>query len=250
MSSDADRAHAETLSIISHDIRAPLGVILGSLGELASPSVGALTSEQRTLLALIRRSAEKLTRLANNVSLLQQVESGRFELGLQPTDLRLLARRAADTVERAGERGKLSLDVRLADTVPLVSVDPERVLLVLANALSNALRFASAEIRMSVEAAPGGAEVVIEDDGPGVALTVLPHVFDRVARARAKGDRAPTGLGLTVIDAIVRAHGGRAAIENLSAGPGRRGARFRVFFHAVATTVSTRADEPAGPVGS
>src|SRR5947209_14943126 len=95
------RIHAEVLSIVSHDIRAPLGVILGAVTELLDPTIGPLNEEQRALVQLVRRSSEKLARLAANVLFLNRIEAKRVELQRQRVDARMIVRRAMEGFERA-----------------------------------------------------------------------------------------------------------------------------------------------------
>jgi signal transduction histidine kinase len=222
------QAHSEILSIISHDIRAPLGVILGALTELSNPQVGELNDEQRVLVQLVRRSSEKLSRLANNIMILNRMETARVELAQQPVDMRLIAQRALDAVERSGERGKLALASRAPDEAAIVFVDAERIGQVLANMLANALRFARREVRLGVEASAAHVDVVVEDDGPGLTSDAIPLLFERAQSAPA--GRPPSGLGLFVVKGIVDAHGATVHAENIGDEARPQGARFRVTF--------------------
>ena len=104
--SDEPAARAEVLAVVSHDIRAPLGVILGAVTELMDPRMGPLTEAQRGLLQLVRRSSERLVRLAGNVQVLSRLEGGGLTLARQALDARDLARRAVESFERSGESTK------------------------------------------------------------------------------------------------------------------------------------------------
>jgi two-component system sensor histidine kinase KdpD len=234
------QAHRETLTIVSHDIRAPLGVILGAVTELASPSLGALTEEQRALLQLVRRSCEKLTRLANNVAFLQRIEGpaeGKLDLATQRVDLRVLVRRALEGFAKAGEVGKLSVVTELPEAPAEVTVDPERASLALVNVLANAVRFARREVRVAIVTHEADVTVVVEDDGPGIAPTSMAGLFDRQARIRASAGKTASGLGLVIAKAIVDAHGGTIRGVNRADGDAPaaeatpvRGARFEIGF--------------------
>lgn len=218
----------DTLSIISHDIRAPLGVILGAVTELMSPQVGELNDEQRALILLVRRSSEKLSRLANNVMFVNRMESQKIELARQKVDMRILVQRSIEAFDRSGELGKIGVTPSLPSEPASASVDAERASQVLANVLANALRFARREVRVRVEPAPEGVAVIVEDDGPGVAAAMLPGLFDR--ENRPAGAPPITGLGLRVAKGIVDAHGGAIAAENIVIEGATKGARVRVAF--------------------
>jgi len=228
MDDDPRQSHIETLSVISHDIRAPLGVILGAVTELMSPQVGPLNDEQRALVVLVRRSSEKLARLANNVMFLNRMESQRIDLARQNVDVSILVKRSIEAFERSGELGKIGISPTFPATPAIANVDAERAGQVLANVFANALRFARRDVRVIVGEDAGGVAVVVEDDGPGIAAAALPGLFDRAQRA----PDAPlgNGLGLRVAKGILDAHGGAIRAENVVVERATKGARFRVLF--------------------
>ncbi len=216
-----ERAHeyAEVLSIVSHDIRAPLGVILAAVSELNDPRVGTLSDEQRALVQLVRRSGERLTRLAANVSFVRRASAGPLVLSRQPTDLRDVARRAIDSFERSGEIGK-KLRVALEIPAVRVGVDADAELLVQAatNVLANAIRAARSEITVTVAAADGAPTLAIGDDGPGIPASVRPRLFARGAArsadAKPESERDVRGLGLVVAKGIADAHGATLTVAS------------------------------------
>ena len=250
------QAHSETLSVVSHDIRAPLGVILGALTELANPQVGALNDDQRTLLQLVRRSSEKLSRLANNVMFLNRIESAQAEAGdrstldlaRHPSDLRVVVRRAVEAFERSGELGKIALTTTLPEEAAVANIDAERIAHLLANVVANALRFARKVVNIAIDADAEGVHLVVDDDGPGFVDAMIPTLFDRTLRPSVTAGKPPRGLGLVVVkgivdahDAIVRAENvpGDAPHEDAPATPVRpKGARIRVTFPNVAAATT------------
>lgn len=204
-----DEAQAEILSVVSHDIRAPLGVILVALSELLSPQLGTLTDDQRALLLLIRRSGERLSRLSANVLFLNRARAGTIGRPCALVDLRDVARRAFESLERSGELAKVEARVELPQERVDVSVDAESLVHGIANQLANAVRFARTGVRLQVLAEPA-PRVVVEDDGPGFAHEHVPLVFDAVRLGQGES-LAIHGLGLVIAKAIADAHG--AALE-------------------------------------
>ncbi len=231
-----DRArHAEVLSIVSHDIRGPLGVILVAVSELLDGRVGALTEEQRGLVQLVRRSSERLSRLAANVSFLEKTVAGEPALAREPADLRDVARRAVQSFERSGEIGKrVRVTLHVPDERVGVAVDAELAGQACVNVLANAIRVARNEIHVTVALDDGTPVILVDDDGPGVAPQLQPTLFEPDRRPIA--DRDPRGLGLPIVHGIVRAHGGSVSAENRTdaAVPGQPerpvGARIRIVF--------------------
>ena len=245
------QAHSETLSVVSHDIRAPLGVILGALTELANPQVGALNDDQRTLLQLVRRSSEKLSRLANNVMFLNRIESAQpdagsgdrvtpIELARHPSDLRVVVRRAVEAFERSGELGKIALTTTLPEEAAMTNIDAERIGHLLANVVANALRFARKAVSIAIASDAEGVHLVVDDDGPGFVDAMIPTLFDRTLRPSVTAGKPPRGLGLVVVKGIVDAHDAIVRAENIpgdtphedapAASVRPKGARIRVTF--------------------
>jgi len=229
---DARARNAEVLSIVAHDIRGPLGVILVAISELGDARVGALTDGQRSLVQLVRRSCERLGRLAANVAFLEKMsmsDGGAISVSSSALDLRDVARRAVESFEKSGETGKR---IRLALHVPddRLGIHGEADLLVqaCANVIANAVRVARAEIVVTVASDDGANSVVIEDDGPGFSPELLPSLFES---RRSAGERDARGLGLPIVKAIVDAHG-----ASITAGPRlqptgeSKGARVRIAF--------------------
>jgi signal transduction histidine kinase len=218
---DENARHAEVLSIVSHDIRAPLGVILAAVSELQDPRVGPLTDEQRALVQLVRRSSERLSRLAANVFFLRRSMS-ELALSLQPIDLRDVARRVLESFERSGEIAKKpNVVLELPPERVQVEGDAELLLQASTNVLANAIRVARSEIVVSVETDAGVSYLRFDDDGPGIPPALREALFPPPAqtaspspRERADApDHPPRGLGLAVTRRIVEAHQGVLTAE-------------------------------------
>jgi signal transduction histidine kinase len=210
---DENARHAEVLSIVSHDIRAPLGVILAAVSELLDPRVGPLTDEQRALVQLVRRSSERLSRLAANVFLLKRISVGELALSRQPLDLRDLARRAIDGFERSGEIAKKPhVTLHVPGERVDVSGDAELLLHACTNVLANAVRAARSQIIVTVVCDAEDAAVLVEDDGPGIPADLIRLLLDPAARLD-RSDGPPRGLGLPIVRRIIDAHGGVLTAE-------------------------------------
>ncbi len=224
--------HRETLAIVSHDIRAPLGVILGAVAELGSPALGALSADQRALLGLVRRSCEKLSRLANNVALLRRIEGSSLVPSPQRADLRGVVRRVIEGFEKSGELGRIAVETKLPEEAVEANVEPDLAAQAFANVIANAVRFARRAVSVALTADGERVAFVVEDDGPGIAPSAKMSLFDRDARIRASGGKSASGLGLVVAHAIVDAHGGAIRGEDRVAEgvAAPRGARFELSF--------------------
>jgi NtrC-family two-component system sensor histidine kinase KinB len=227
---DLKRMHAlqvNLLSMVSHDIRAPLGVVVGAINELSSKDVGQLNKDQEFLIVLIRRSVERLTRLASNLVLLSRMESGKVDLVRRKTDVRPLAKQVCDNTQRIDASANVTVQLEVPDAPLEANVDAERITQVLSNLLSNAVRFAKNSVKVRLW--PEGEELVIEvtDDGQGIPENAIGSIFERFSRVEAP--KSGTGLGLAIVRAIVETHGGTARAENLKTPEGKpQGARLTV----------------------
>jgi len=207
------------ISLPSRQLRAPLATMVGVAELIAS---GNLTSDQCQLYAVILlREGHRLTAMVKSALELHDLETGSRMFNRTPTDLSSLIHRA---VRAAGEDGERPITVDLPKTLPLVSADPEAILEVLANFLSNARGFSPAggTITLAARTADDRVAVSITDQGVGVGAEALPRLFRKFYRADPRL-RPGLGLGLAINHWIIEAHGGRIAVQ--SPGPGK-GARF------------------------
>lgn len=214
---------------IAHDLRTPLTVILGYTEALSD---GKLPAEPETLNAM-HQQAQHLSRLVEDLRTLSLADAGQLSLHPQPIfPQELLEQTAAAYGGQAEARG-VELTVLAGEASPRIEVDPDRMLQVLGNLLSNALRFTPSGGRVTLAAEHGDRSVLLRvgDTGSGIAAEDLPHVFDRFYRAdKARSADGASGLGLAIVRSLVEANGGRITVESR---PGD-GATFTLSFPALA----------------
>jgi two-component system sensor histidine kinase KdpD len=210
-----DRQRSALLRSVSHDLRTPLTTIRAVSSDLRSEDVYA--SETRNeLLDLVIDEAERLDRLVGNLLNLSRVEAGALRPDLHDYEL-------ADIVDEARLRhqrlfASSAVRVRLPDGLPSVLVDPAQLDQVFANLLENAVRHGGPGTHVEISACAHASlvEVVVTDDGPGLADEVRGRTFEPWVTT------ASSGIGLTICKAIVEAHGGTICAGDNSP----RGARF------------------------
>jgi len=220
-----ERMKDEFISTVSHELRTPLTSLRASLGLISSGSLDKRPEKQRQMVEMAIGNCDRLVRLVNDILDFEKVEKGRLPLRRVPVEAVDLLRRAADISHvTAGER-KIGFRI---DAVPaLVVADEDRVLQVLTELVSNALKFSSPGTLIRLSAQPSSEREVtlaVEDQGQGIAPEKLEHIFDRFQQGDASDSRAlgGTGLGLALCRSIVEQHGGRIRAEST---PGR-GSRF------------------------
>ncbi len=204
------------VSDLAHELRTPLANLQGYLEALTE---GVLQPDPE-LLASLHEETVMLSRLVNDLQDLALAEAGQLELVPQVVDLADVVRRGLAVVRRDAENKGVLLVEDLPEDIPLVEVDPGRVVQVLRNLLWNALDHTPSGGRVTVGAEARGRWVAVrvEDTGEGIATADLPYVFERFYRAdpaRARTAGGGVGLGLTIANQLVEAHGGRIELRSV-----------------------------------
>src|SRR6185437_15052908 len=223
----ANRAKDEFLSVISHELRSPLNAILGwnrilTLKRRDDPEVASITPR-------IEQSAKAQLKMVNDLLDLGQVGTGKLKIEPRPTRLARVVSVALDLARPTAAAKQIELVSELTSGAGQLRGDPDRLQQVVANLLSNALKFTSAGGRVTVGLRDVGefTELTVSDTGQGIASELLPHIFDRFRQGDSSSTRhsGGLGLGLTLVREIVVLHGGAVAAS--SPGPGA-GATFVV----------------------
>lgn len=211
----------EMLAAVSHDMQTPLSVLLGSIEALRSSPASASPTRDRLYEGMVRQ-ATRLKRLVQQALDFSRLEAGqKIVLRCRPTDVRTIVGRIENDLT-----GRLTLDVDIADDLPLALVDPDRLDQVFANLVSNAIKFSEpgGPISVTARATDDSVEIVVADQGQGMTPTELAHAFEKFHRGARAVAQPGTGLGLYMSRALLEAQGGRITVTSR---PGE-GSRFTV----------------------
>jgi two-component system, OmpR family, sensor histidine kinase BaeS len=188
---------------VAHELRTPLTILRSQVEGLR---VGVLTPDTAALGSL-DEEVQRMTRLVADLQVLGSADAAAFTLERQPLDLAVIADQTARQFAGLFDSAGIALQTRL-QPAPCWA-DPVRAAQIVANLLSNALKYTPEGGQVRIQAAADGpwAVLTVTDNGPGIPADELPHVFDRFYRGRTARP-AGTGIGLTVVAELARAHGG------------------------------------------
>ena len=216
----ANRAKSTFLTTMSHELRTPLNAILGfsELGP-AIPSDTPLPARIKEYFGLIHQSGAHLLRMINDILDLSKVEAGKMEIDSSNLDIEDAINSTVRLIAPQANAKSQHLEVSVAAPPPAFFADERAVRQVLFNLLSNAVRFTPEGGTVRVQAAAaagGGTEITVSDTGIGIPRAEIPRLtmpFEQIdnSYARAHGG---TGLGLPLVDGLVKLHGGRLTIDS------------------------------------
>jgi signal transduction histidine kinase len=206
-----DEQRRTLLAEVSHELRTPLTVIQGQLEGMLD---GIYPADPQHLGALLDET-QVLSRVINDLRTLSQTEVGALRLQLESTDLGDLVADVAQAYQTQAVTAQIDLQVEVQPGLPAVEADPTRLRAVLANLLTNALRYTppGGQITIGCERSETSESIAVSvhDTGAGILPEDLPHIFERFYKS---ADSHGSGLGLAIARGLVNAHGGEIRAES------------------------------------
>jgi PAS domain S-box-containing protein len=213
---EANRLKDQFLSMVSHDLRSPLGGVIGLLRFIDNGMIDPTAAEGKSLIARALSTLQNLVGMVEKLLNLGRLQSGRVTLQPTFTPLAGVVATVFDDLRAVAE----SKGIELVNDLPgdrRAFVDMELVTQVFSNLVSNAIKFCGDGDTIRVFVPAGTTDTIgVADTGPGVAAAMLPHLFDQTKKTSSKGSRGETGsgLGLPLSADLMKAHGGSVRVES------------------------------------
>lgn len=210
----AEAARDHFVNTVSHELRTPLTAVASTLDLLDRGVGGELPAQAHGLIGIARNNTERLVRLVNQLLDLQKVGTQRLTHRLQSARLEELVALSVEGIDATASEAGVALSIQLEEPLPLVAVDEDRIIQVITNLLSNAIRHSPRNGLVNVVLemqGPGQVACSVIDEGPGVPEEAAERIFEAFEQAgieSAAGATSGTGLGLAISRAIMEEHGG------------------------------------------
>jgi PAS domain S-box-containing protein len=219
-----DRERSDLVATVAHELRSPLSGVKGFVHAILNRWDKLTDEQKRLMLTTVSADADRLSRLIAELLDVARIDTGRLQLHRRPTDLAKKAQRVVDLIGVSTSR-PIRLDIAER---PWVDADPDKVIQVLTNLVENAVRHGDGDVHVRVATSqddPAYAEVVITDEGDGIPAELRDRVFTKFWTGGARGG---SGLGLYIVNGLMKAHGGMAIIDDAPGGGNRVTARWPV----------------------
>lgn len=233
---EANRIKDEFLATVSHELRTPLNAIVG-WAQVLSTSTTPDAATIAKAAASLHRNAQTQARVIDDLIDISRIVTGKLRVTPEPVDLRHVVEASVEAIRPMAAHAGVTLKVSVPDDACVINGDRARLQQIVWNLLANAVKFApNGHVTVAVTPHDGFLDLIVSDDGQGIPLEFLPHVFDRFRQADSSVTREQGGLGigLAVVKELVDLHDG--TLHAHSDGRGK-GATFTIRFPCVTTDV-------------
>ncbi len=214
--SAADRARRQLLADVSHELMTPLTAIRGYAETLTLPQFGPAAPDGQRYVHIIQEEVERIERLVGDLLDLARYEAAGITLVSEDVAVSELFDRVVERHEQAAREKQVTIQVALANEEMEVRGDGRRLEQALQNLASNALRHTpqGGRITLSAEQQEHATLLRVADTGSGIPPEHVPHIFDRFYKADPSRSASGSGLGLSIVRAIVERHGGKVSARS------------------------------------
>ncbi len=213
---ELDTAKTNFMATISHELKTPLASSDFSLKLLEDERVGVLNTEQKELVQSLKDDNRRLLKILSELLDLSQVESGRLQLKMHKFSPYTIVEKAEQFVLNAAKNKSISIKKELAENLPMVNADEEKLVWVLNNFLTNAIKhsYENGIVEITIKQEASQLVFSVKDNGKGIEGKYLPRLFDRYFKVPGTSEKSGTGLGLAISKEFIEAHGGTITVQS------------------------------------
>lgn len=213
---EAAEAKSHFTSMVSHELRTPLAAIKEGISIVIDGVVGKISDEQATYLGIAKSNVDRLARLINDILDFQKIESGKIEFRINKDDIGKAINEIYRTMNPLAEQKGIAFEVSIEDGIPPVLFDYDKIMQVLANLVSNAIKFTGkGGIRVAAVREDGFIHVSVSDTGIGIKEHDIPKLFKSFEQLEDSIEsKGGTGLGLAISKEIIDRHNGNIWAES------------------------------------
>ncbi len=214
---EADRARRQLLADVSHELMTPLTAIRGYAETLGLPQFVPPTKEGQRAVKVIQEEGERIERLVGDLLDLARFEAGGISLAQESVDVDELFERVSERHAKTAQDKRVSIVIEPHEEDLRLVGDPMRIEQALQNLAANALKHTPPDgmIRLGARRDTNRLILTVSDSGAGIPAEHLPHVFDRFYKADRSRSQSGSGLGLSIVKAIIERHGGTVAARSV-----------------------------------
>jgi GAF domain-containing protein/nitrogen-specific signal transduction histidine kinase len=217
---EADRAKRDFIATVSHELRTPLTPIRGFVDLMLLGAVGQLTEPQREMLGTVKNNTMRMVSLVEDLLEIGRLEAGKIALNTAPSNINQLVREIVSMWNLELENKRMTLDLQLDDTLPLIEYDTKRIGQVLTNLVSNAIKYTYPGGDVTIKTFRNGEgliQVDVRDTGIGLKPEQQDNLFKRFYRADSplRDEVGGTGLGLSIAKSFVELHHGEMWVQSV-----------------------------------
>lgn len=211
---------SQFLASVSHELMTPLTSLKGYIDYLYQEKLGPLNEGQKRGLEVATRNLERLNKQILNLIDFSSFESGKFELALTPFHIKGAVQEAVTNLDAKLTEKEIKFEELIPESIPPVIADRERIIQILENLITNAVKFTHPGGSISIDCVKlngsetGKIEVCVADSGVGISHGMKKKVFDKFFQIDPKGEYKGLGLGLSIVKSIVDAHHERITVES------------------------------------
>ena len=222
LAEQANITKSEFVSTVSHELRTPLTSIKAALGLINGGAVGRFPEKMQMMLDIAEANTQRLIFLINDLLDIQKIESGRMDFHFKDVKLLALVQRAVNDASAQASNNRVGINLNSDYIVDTVHTDAERLLQVIDNVLSNAIKFSKKNdhVDINIKDLGGEVEISVADHGGGIPLDFRDKLFDKFTQADASDSRTygGTGLGMNISKSIITRLGGSIDFDSSDSG--------------------------------